>query len=246
MASFERDGTTIHYDLEGDGEPVLLLAPGGMRSHNALWENVVWNPRERLAPHRRLIGMDQRNAGRSTAPVSATDSWADYTADQLALLDHLGVERCHVLGMCIGGPFILALLTAAPERFAGAVLLQPAGATGPTPLFRDMYDGWAREQAASHPEATPDDWDAFRENLWSGDFLYSVTPEQVAEVATPLLVLLGNDEYHPSELSRAIVELAPDAELVERWKEPELVDDVDRRVLDFLAAHPIQGGANRS
>jgi pimeloyl-ACP methyl ester carboxylesterase len=241
MASFERDGVTIHYDIEGvdDGDPVLLLAPGGMRSHNALWDNVVWNPRERLAPHRRLIGMDQRNAGRSTAPVSGRDSWADYTADQLALLDHLGVGRCHVLGMCIGGPFILALLAAAPERFAGAVLLQPAGAVAPTPLFDEMFDGWANELAATHPEATPDDWTSFRQNMWSGEFLQSVTREQVAAVTTPLLVLLGNDEYHPSELSREIVELAPNADLVERWKEPDLVDDVDRHVLDFLSKHPI-------
>jgi pimeloyl-ACP methyl ester carboxylesterase len=241
MASFERDGIDLHYDLEGesDGDPVLLIAPGGMRSANALWENVVWNPRARLAGHRRLIGMDQRNAGRSVAPVQATDSWADYTADQLALLDHLGIERCHLLGMCIGGPYILALLAAAPDRFAGAVLLQPAGETAPTPLFRAMFDDWATALAPTHPEATPDDWTSFRDNMWSGTFLHSVTPGQVAAITTPLLVLMGDDEYHPSGLSRQIADLAPDAELVERWKEPDLVDEVDRRVLAFLAAHPV-------
>jgi pimeloyl-ACP methyl ester carboxylesterase len=241
MASFERDGIDLHHDLEGDGEgdPVLLLAPGGMRSANALWENVVWNPRERLAPHHRLIGMDQRNAGRSTAPVSGADSWADYTADQLALLDHLGIERCHVLGMCIGGPFIFSLLAAAPERFAGAVLLQPAGAIAPTPLFRAMFDEWAAALAPTHPEATPDDWSSFGDNMWGGTFLHSVGPDQVAATTNPLLVLMGNDEYHPSELSREIADLAPNASLVERWKEPELVDEVDQRVLAFLAAHPV-------
>jgi pimeloyl-ACP methyl ester carboxylesterase len=210
-----------------------------MRSANALWENVVWNPRERLAATHRLIGMDQRNAGRSVAPVSGDDSWADYTADQLALLDHLGVERCHLLGMCIGGPFILALLAAAPERFASAVLLQPAGATVPTPLFRAMFDEWAAALAPEHPEATPDDWASFGDNMWGGTFLHSVGPDQVAATTTPLLVLMGDDDYHPSGLSREIADLAPNAELVERWKEPGLVDEVDRRVLAFLAAHPI-------
>jgi len=240
MASFERDGIAIHYDLEGevDGDPVLLLAPGGMRSSNALWENVVWNPRARLAGHHRLVGMDQRNAGRSVAPVSGNDSWADYTADQLALLDHLGIERCHVLGMCIGGPFIFSLLSTAPERFAGAVLLQPAGAVGPTPLFRAMFDEWAGALAPKHPEATPEDWTSFGDNMWGGTFLYSVGPDEVAATTTPLLVLMGDDEYHPSALSRQIADLAPDAELVERWKEPGLVEEVDQRVLGFLAAHP--------
>src|SRR5687767_711027 len=39
MASFERDGISLHYDREGEGDPILLFAPGGMRSANALWEN---------------------------------------------------------------------------------------------------------------------------------------------------------------------------------------------------------------
>ena len=74
--------------------------------------------------------MDQRNAGRSTAPVTADTGWATYRDDQLALLDELGIERCHVVGMCIGGPYIAGLLTRAPERFASAVLLQPVGIDG--------------------------------------------------------------------------------------------------------------------
>jgi hypothetical protein len=49
-----------------------------------------------------------------------------------------------------------------------------------------------------------------------------------------MLVLLGNDLYHPSETSREIVALAPNAELVERWKEPEVVTEAVQQVLDFL------------
>ena len=50
--------------------------------------------------------------------------------DQLALLDHLGIERFHVAGMCIGGSFIMELIEAAPERVASAVMLQPIGFEG--------------------------------------------------------------------------------------------------------------------
>jgi hypothetical protein len=43
--------------------------------------------------------------------------------------------------------------------------------------------------------------------------------------------------HHPSETSREIASIAPRAELVERWKEPELVADTIQRVRSFLKAH---------
>jgi pimeloyl-ACP methyl ester carboxylesterase len=248
MPVYERDGATIHYDLEGpaDGFPVLLIAPGGMRSFNDKWQAMPWNPRERLADRHRLIGMDQRNAGRSSAPVSGADGWATYTADQLGLLDHLGVERCHVVGMCIGGPYIAGLLTAAPERFASAVLLQPVGIDGNRAAFDAIFDGWRDEIAPAHPEATADDWASFKSNMWDGDFVLTATREQVAGITVPMLVAMGDDEYHPASTSRAIAELAPEVTFLERWKDDEVLPATDAAIRDFLAAHtpsaPADGG----
>ena len=85
MPIFERGDVHIHYEVEGEGPPVLLLAPGGMRSANELWGRMPWNPRTALVDHFQLIGMDQRNAGASTAPVSGADGWSTYADDQLAL-----------------------------------------------------------------------------------------------------------------------------------------------------------------
>src|SRR5687768_6171871 len=102
MPSFERDGVTIHYEEQGTGFPLLLLAPGGMRSVIERWESAPFDPRKELSSDFRVIAMDQRNAGRSRAPVSASDGWQTYAQDQLALLDQLGIERCHLLGGCIG------------------------------------------------------------------------------------------------------------------------------------------------
>ena len=86
MAILENGSVRLHYDVEGDGFPVLLIAPGGMHSANDLWNRMPWNPREALRDRYRVIGMDQRNAGGSTAPVNANDDWTTYTGDQLALL----------------------------------------------------------------------------------------------------------------------------------------------------------------
>lgn len=239
MASFEHGSATIHFDVEGDGFPVLLIAPGGMRSANELWAGMPWNPRT-LADTYRVIGMDQRNAGRSTAPVSADDGWSTYTADQLALLDHLGVERCHVVGMCIGGPYIAGLLRAAPDRFASAVMLQPVGIEpdgSNRAAFEQMFDSWVELQAGAHGDVDATTWASFRSNMWDGEFLLTADEADVAGFTTPLLVAMGNDLYHPQATSRRIAELAPDVTFVESWKEGDALDAFDGIAREFLARH---------
>jgi pimeloyl-ACP methyl ester carboxylesterase len=237
MPVYEQGPVTIHYDLEGDGFPVLLIALGGMRSANELWANAPWNPREALADDYRLVGMDQRNAGRSSAPVSDDDGWATYTADQLGLLDHLGIERCHVVGMCIGGPYIVGLLRADPERFASAVLLQPVGIQDNRDAFYEMFDQWADAQRNRHPEADDATWASFRSNMWDGEFVLTATPDEVAGITTPMLVAMGDDLYHPQATSREIVARASNARLVESWKEGDDLVAVDATIEEFLRRH---------
>ena len=237
MSVYEQGPVSIHYDVEGSGVPVLLIAPGGMRSANEIWFNMPWNPRTALIDEYQVIGMDQRNAGRSSAPVSATDGWATYTADQLGLLDDLEIDRCHVVGMCIGGPYIMGLLNAAPERFASAVLLQPVGIDDNRGAFYEMFNQWAEGLASRHPDVTAQDWASFRSNMWDGEFVLTATPEQVASCATPLLVLKGDDLYHPSATSTQIAELAPHATLIDRWKQGDALDAADAAIKEFLAAH---------
>ena len=241
MAEFTHRDASIHYDIEGaaDGYPVLLIAPGGMRSANELWMDVPWNPRTALADSYRLIGMDQRNAGRSTAPVSPDDGWSTMRDDQLALLDHLGIDRCHVVGMCIGGPYIAGLLKAAPERFSSAVMLQPVGieADGSNrAAFYEMFDRWVEMNADSHGDVDDATWRSFRSNMWDGEFLLTATETDVAKFDTPLLVAMGNDLYHPQATSRAIVAAAPHVTFVESWKEGDDLAAFDPVVHQFLAA----------
>ena len=91
MAFFEHDDATIHYQVTGRGFPVLLIAPGGMHSAFNKWNLMPWNPLASLVDNFQVIAMDQRNAGQSTAPISASDGWDTYTGDQLGLMDELGL-----------------------------------------------------------------------------------------------------------------------------------------------------------
>jgi pimeloyl-ACP methyl ester carboxylesterase len=237
MPTFERDDIILHYIEQGEGFPILLFAPGGMRSAASFWKNSPWNPVTELSDRFRVIAMDQRNAGRSTAPVRDDDGWHSYTADHVALLDHLGIDRCHLIGGCIGGPYCFGVMQAAPDRVASAVLQQTIGAHDNRPAFYEMFDSWAQEIAADHPEATEETWRAFRSRMYDGDFLFNVDREFVRSCEVPILVLMGDDLYHPQVISREVAELAPKAELVERWQEADVVGQTVARVRSFLEAN---------
>jgi len=237
MPIFEREQIKIYYEERGTGFPVLLFAPGGMRSAIRFWEGSPFNPLEVLSPHFRVIAMDQRNAGHSTAPVTAADGWHSYTADHLALLDHLGIERCHLLGGCIGGPYCFGVMQRAPERVAAAVIQQSIGYEDNRQAFYEMFNGWADALRASRPDVPPGAWESFRANMYDGGFVFNVTREFIRSCRTPMLVLMGKDLYHPESVSREVAELAPDAVLVERWREPEVVGQTVATVIDFLRSH---------
>ncbi|MGE0621008.1 MAG: alpha/beta fold hydrolase [Pseudomonadales bacterium] len=236
MAAFTTgDGASIHYEVHGDGFPVLLIAPGGMRSAISFWENTPWNPIDDLEDRFTVVAMDQRNAGASTGPVRATDGWQTYAADQLALMDHLGLERFHVAGMCIGGPYALGLIQAAASRVASAVLFQTIGRENNREVFYQMFDNWADALKPKRPDVGEGDWASFRGNLYDGDkVFFNVDVDFVESCTTPLLVLCGNDVYHPASASLTIAELAPDATFIESWKEGAAREEARAAVRRFL------------
>lgn len=234
MPTCNYDGVSLYYEETGEGFPVLLFAPGGMRSAIEVWASAPWNPIEALSPHFRVIAMDQRNAGQSTAPVSAEDGWHSYTRDHLALLDHLEIDKCHVLGGCIGGPYCFGVMQAAPDRVASAVLQQTIGFEDNRNAFYDMFNGWAENLKQSRDDVTDEALEQFRSNMYDGDFLFNVDRNFVRSCDIPMLVLMGNDLYHPQSVSREVAELAPNAELIESWKEPDVVDTTVATVIDFL------------
>jgi pimeloyl-ACP methyl ester carboxylesterase len=238
VPSFVRDGVTLHYEEYGNGFPVLLFAPGGMRSTIERWGGAPWDPRTELASEFRVIAMDQRNAGQSSGPVRLGDGWETYAADHVALLDELGIEQSHVLGGCIGGAFCLSLIRAAPERVRAAVLQQPIGLGGDNRhAFYELFDGWADELRVRLPNVDEAVWRAFRERMYGGDFVFSVSRDFVRSVRSPLMILMGNDLYHPEETSREIAELAQAAVLIENWKQPRELPGAVTRVRSFLVEH---------
>lgn len=127
MPDIERpDGAVIHYEVAGDGPPLLLLAPDLVNSEIDSWGRVDPDPRKQLADDFTIIAMDQRWVGRSTGPCVPFD-YAAAADDQRAVLDAAGAERAALLGRGIGATYALGLIRAAPERISAAVLIEPLG-----------------------------------------------------------------------------------------------------------------------
>src|SRR5215204_1458189 len=106
MPSIQNGDATIYYEEYGEGFPILTFAPAGLMSTIDVWSRPMApiNPITEWSGRYRVIAMDQRNAGgQSTAPIRGTDGWEQYASDHIAILDHLGIEKCHLMGQCIGG-----------------------------------------------------------------------------------------------------------------------------------------------
>src|SRR5215510_8980775 len=106
----------LHYDVEGDGEPLLWLH-GGM-GHGPDWKFIFKSP---PAGHR-VIAPDLRGHGRSTG-ATPTYSFKQSAVDAFALLDHLGVERIKIIGLSGGGISALHMATLDPGRVASAIAI---------------------------------------------------------------------------------------------------------------------------
>jgi pimeloyl-ACP methyl ester carboxylesterase len=240
MPSFQNGDATIYYEEFGQGFPILTFAPAGLLSTIEVWSrpSAPVNPTTEFAGEYRVIALDQRNApGKSRAPIAAEDGWQSYASDHLAILDHLGIERCHLYGQCIGGPFIWSLLKAQPERFASAIVAQPIGSVAEVSRTRSgSFAGWV-ETLEDHSEATDAVLDAFYWNLYGAGFAYSVDRDFLKGCQTPCLVLAGNDSAHPFAVAEEIADLLPDAEFIAEWKDGEPLAAAKARMHAFLKVH---------
>ncbi len=244
MPTLKLADAEIYYEEFGSGFPVLAFAPGGHRSQVDFWHRSPANPANpppwmdptaELAGHFRVIAMDQRNAGKSHGTVAATDDWRTFANDHLALMDHLGIERCHTIGGCIGATFCLTLCELAPSRIAAAVLLNPIGLSAENgPHYREEFAAWAKRLHEQNPTVDEAALTSFGERLYGSDFVFSVTRDFVAGCAIPMLVLPGTDLAHPPAIGYELARLAPRGELVKRWRGPDHKVYSAQCVRDFL------------
>ena len=120
-------------DAFGDPDDPAVLLVAGMGSPMDWWEPAFC---ERLAAGRRyVIRYDQRDTGRSTtcAPGTPDYTFADLVGDVVGLLDALGIERAHVVGISMGGAVAQHVALRFPDRVASLTLLSTTAAVDRPP-----------------------------------------------------------------------------------------------------------------
>ena len=244
MPFYDKGDVRIHYEEAGSGFPLLVIPGGGLNSTIAGLATHPFNPFDEFKNEFRVIGADLRNAkgGQSTGPLDVDRPWDAHTDDQIALLDHLGIQKFMVLGFCIGGPFIWNLLKRAGDRVVAAVPVQPSGwrSTMPTLGYDNNLKGWGPELCARRPEITMESVEKYLRKMYkdNADFVYTVTRDFVRGCKTPVLILPDDVPAHPYAVAIESAHLAPNAQVsLYPWKaNPEQIELALRHVRTFLKA----------
>ena len=97
MSTFDtKSGFRLYYEEHGKGQPVVLL--GGIMMSAASWAQYV----PVLERHMHLILLDLRDQGLSSK-AETPYRVDDHVSDTVELLDHLGLETAHLIGLSYGG-----------------------------------------------------------------------------------------------------------------------------------------------
>ena len=250
MPFYQKGDVRIHYEEAGSGFPLFIIYGGGLNSRVS-YPNGPFDAVAEFKSEYRCISMDLRNAndGQSTGPLDFDDPWNAHTADQLGLLEHLGVDRFLVMGFCIGNPLIWNLMKRAPGRIVASVHAQPSGVDPKLPGFfiRNNLEKWAPGLLASRKDITKEMVDRYLARMYGDvDFVLTVTRDFVRNCQTPLLALPDDVPAHPYATCMEMVRLAPNAQVsLYPWKDSkENIALAVRHVRSFLRANRPAGSGD--
>ncbi len=116
---FLSDGVKISFVEKGEGEPVVLIH-GFAASYQLNWgmPGII----DALAKNYHVIALDNRGHGGSGKPHEIDKYGVNMVDDIVRLLDHLKIEKAHIVGYSMGGFITTKLVTTHPDRIASAVI----------------------------------------------------------------------------------------------------------------------------
>jgi len=208
------NGIDLHYQIEGEGEPLLPLH-GGTGCH----EDWAYAGRDHFVREFKLIKPDARGHGRSSNPDKVI-THRQCALDMLALLDHLDIERCRAVGLSMGGNVLLHMATLQPQRIDAMVVVSP------TMYFTAQARETMRRVATAESQP-PQEWEAMRQRHKLGDQRIAAlwdwtrgtehshddmnfTPPALSKIAAhTLIVYCDRDPLYPVEMAVEIYRAIP-------------------------------------
>jgi pimeloyl-ACP methyl ester carboxylesterase len=247
----------LYYEVHGTGEPVLFLHGLGSSSGGWVFQQ------EPFAQHVRVILVDLRGHGRSSAPPGPY-SIPLFAADVVGLLDALDVSSTHVVGLSLGAMVGFQLAVDHPDRIASLTAVN-AGPDMVPHTFAERWNIWKRlllvrlfsldkmaEVVGGRLFPDPDQaehLELFRKGLVANDRAayqaatkalvgWSVA-DRLDRIRCPVLVVAAEHDYTPVSAKEAYVAKIPDARLVvvENSRHATPIDQAERfnaAVLAFL------------
>ncbi len=214
------DDARLRVEAIGDGRDPALLLIGAATWSMDWWEDDLCR---RLAKRGRLVvRYDQRDTGRSTSyPVGSPGyTSAELVSDAVAVLDGVGVDRAHVVGLSMGGGVAQRLAIESRDRVATLTLISTspieggiAGLPSPTPEIQEAFSGtgsepdWGdREAVIDHivagerPYAGPSTFDESRLRAVAGRVV-DRTNDIAASMTNHFLLGDGDGQYRLAKLA---------------------------------------------
>ena len=211
------NGVHMYYETYGDGTPLVLLH-GGMLSIDLNFAGLI----PTLAKKHRVIGVELQGHGR-TADTDRPITPVALASDVVGLLDHLGIERAHVLGHSMGGAVTMELAVSYPDRVLSVVPISIS--VRPDGMHEDLSD--PSKFATSPIMPTQQDFAEFREEYLKlsphpehfEEFLGTLSAsnadlkgwsdEQLAAVSAPVLLVQGDRDFTTNEHGALMQRLIP-------------------------------------
>jgi pimeloyl-ACP methyl ester carboxylesterase len=215
---FDSKGVRIRYVEQGQG-PAIVLMHGytGTLDRHFIANGVFAN----LAKDHRVIAIDLRGHGKSGKPYEPGAYGEEFSRDVVRLLDHLKIQRAHVLGYSLGAFIAGRLATLHPERLIGVIYvagLPLRDLSFMEPFARDSVKELESDlpfrslvAALQPPGAKPPSEDEMRKAmaplvaandvkalaaLWRGYKTLAVTDQQLAAVRVPSIVITGSEDLN--------------------------------------------------
>lgn len=123
---------TVHHVVTGPQDAPVVVLSNSLGSTHTMWDAQA----EALAEHFRVVRYNTRGHGQSPVPAGPYDI-DDLADDVVALLDTLGVERAHVVGLSLGGMTGMRLAARNPDRVDRLVVLCTGARLEPSSAWHD-------------------------------------------------------------------------------------------------------------
>ncbi|GAA3431129.1 alpha/beta fold hydrolase [Kutzneria kofuensis] len=222
MGYADVNGLHMYYERHGEAGTPLVLLHGGMLTIDLNFANLI----PTLARDHQVIGVELQGHGR-TADIDRAITPAALAGDVVALLDHLGIERAHVLGHSMGGAVALELAVSHPDRVRSVVPI--SASVRPDGMHEDLLD--PSRHATSTRLPTQQDFTDFREAYQRlsphpehfDEFLATMSAsaadlkgwsdEQLAGITAPTLLVMGDHDFVTIEHGALMKRLIPGSHL---------------------------------